>query len=228
MARALNLVGDKYGMLTVVEKAGISKNGHTNWICQCECGNVTIVNSGHLREKRGVKSCGCLCEKVGERTYKHGASQTKLYDIWIGMKERCENRNHKYFADYGGRGIKVCPEWQEFIPFMEWSYKNGYDENAKRGDCTIDRKNVNGNYEPSNCRWVNMKTQSRNRRNTLIIEYNGRKEVLSKLCEDMGINYTKVRSRMQRGRTFEEAIKDIDKDLRGKYERKGNLLSKLL
>ena len=128
------------------------------------------MNIGRLRERRGIKSCGCLLKKAGERTYKHGESKSKLFKVWINMKERCENRNNEHFSNYGGRGIKVCSEWQEFIPFMEWSYAAGYDENAKNRECTLDRIDVNEDYCPDNCRWANMKVQSRNRRNTIIVD----------------------------------------------------------
>lgn len=221
MPKALNLVGERYGMLTVIKRVGNSSNGHSNWLCQCDCGNFTTVHSGHLREKRGTKSCGCLWKKAGERTYKHGGTGMRLYAIWDSMNQRCRNQNHPSFSRYGGRGISICDEWLDFENFRQWAYANGYDENAKRGECTIDRIDNDGNYEPSNCRWTTAKEQARNTSKCgLFIKYEGKNVMLSKVCEELGINYGRVRARMRRGKTFEEAIINLDKDLRGKYERK--------
>lgn len=186
----INLKGQKFGRLTVTEKIGTRKKpcGKTImiWRCQCDCGNITEANTSALRsgEKR---SCGCLRKerkiKGRKRTNdnqirniknydtgeylqticsEHGFSRTRLYNIWQAMKTRCYNKNHKFYKDYGGRGIEICKEWQhDFMSFREWSINNGYDD-----DLTIDRIDVNGNYEPSNCRWADMKTQNQNKRNS--------------------------------------------------------------
>lgn len=98
------------------------------------------------------------------RPVKHGMANSRLYVVWCAMKERCNNPKYKDYKYYGGRGIKVCQEWQDFESFYKWSMTAGYDENAPRGVTTIDRINNDGNYEPSNCRWVSMQEQCRNRR----------------------------------------------------------------
>ena len=104
-----------------------------------------------------------------KRSTKHGFAHSRLYRIFAGMKDRCLNQNYKDYKYYGGRGIKICQEWlDDFMNFHEWAYNNGYDENAPHGECTIDRIDVNGNYEPSNCRWVDMNIQANNRRKNLI------------------------------------------------------------
>lgn len=221
MPKALDLTGERYGNLTVIKRVANSTNGHSNWLCRCDCGNYTVVHSGHLREKNGTKTCGCLLKKAGERTYKHGKRNTRLYCIWAGIKERVLNTQNENYPLYGGRGITICQEWLgDFQAFYDWSMANGYDENAKRVECTLDRIDVNGNYEPSNCRWVDMKKQSRNRRNTIYVDCFGKKIPLSEACENHGLNYSKMKARIRRGKTFEESIVDAEKDLRGKYERK--------
>jgi hypothetical protein len=117
-----------------------------------------------LREG-SIKSCGCL-EKENrlEANTTHGGASTRLYGVWLGIRKRCFNVNEPAYPNYGGRGITVCSEWNDYSKFREWALKSGYDKNAPRGKCTLDRINVDGNYEPSNCRWVDMKVQRQNQR----------------------------------------------------------------
>jgi hypothetical protein len=228
MPKALNLTGEKFGKLTVVKRTQNSQNGHSNWLCQCDCGNYKVVNSGQLRKRNGTRSCGCLRKKIGDRTRTHGMTKTRLYSVWDKIKRRCLLENEPEFFQYGGRGIKVCNDWlgeEGFINFYNWAIANGYNEDASRGECTIDRIDVNGNYEPSNCRWVDMKKQSRNKRNTFYVFVDGKKVSLSEICEQKGIDFRKMAKRIRLGKNFEEAIIDIDKDLRLKNGKKENLLS---
>lgn len=142
----------------------IVKGKPTRWICECDCGTVKDVPGSEL--VRGAsKSCGCYkSEKAANAHRKHDGKGTRLYNVWTSMNNRCRNKNERTYKYYGGRGISVCEEWQDFGNFKKWAYENGYDETAKRGDCTIDRIDNNGNYEPSNCRWVSMKVQRMNAR----------------------------------------------------------------
>jgi len=161
--KSMDLTGHKYNKLTVIklhhktQKYTIDgkKKGHQYfWLCKCDCGNETIIPTSNLR-KGLIKSCGCL-------KYTHHLSNTRLYRIYIGMKTRCYNSKSLSYKDYGGRGITICQEWlDDFMNFYNWAKDNGYSDNL-----SIDRINVNGNYEPSNCRWATQEEQSNNTRIT--------------------------------------------------------------
>ena len=138
---------------------------------------------------------------TGQHFYKHGEYKTRLHKIWSSMHERCEYEKHTHFADYGGRGIKICEEWKEYVPFAKWARENGYSE-----ELTIDRIDVNGNYEPSNCRWVTMKEQHNNKRNNRFVTYKGETYTLSQLAEKIGIGKTTLRERLNMGWSVEKAV----------------------
>lgn len=201
--------GDKYGRLEVLSfhhfKKYLRKNGvderREYYLCKCDCGKETIVEKPSLRNGN-TKSCGCLDL---EKKTKHGMFGTRIYNIWIKMKERCTNPKNAQYKNYGGRGIKYCDEWKNFENFYEWANNNGYSENL-----TIDRIDVNGNYEPTNCRWATIKEQNRNKRNNRIIEYNGETKCLSEWAEKLGIRYGLLSLRLSRGwkvkRAFSQKI----------------------
>jgi hypothetical protein len=169
MARFEDLKEKKFGRLQVIKQAEhILRSGgrkRVAWLCLCECGNTCIIET-HLLKSGKTKSCGCLkVEKIRERCTKHNESRGRLYSVWIDIKKRCYNPKYKQYKDYGGRGIKVCDEWlHDFSSFKEFALAHGYNSNAKYGECTIDRIDVNGNYCPENCRFVDMKTQCNNKR----------------------------------------------------------------
>jgi hypothetical protein len=124
----------------------------------------------------------------------HKMSYTRIYKTWMGMKSRCAYEKDKHYLNYGGRGIKVCDEWQNnFSTFYEWAMANGYSDNL-----TIDRVDVNGNYEPNNCRWVDRKTQANNRTNNKVIEYRDEMHTLAEWSEILGVKYETLAARLNK------------------------------
>lgn len=161
-----NLAGERFGRLTVKMQAGRSNDRHVLWLCTCECGNTVIANSRDLLSGH-TQSCGCYKNDVHTTHGGRGAYTTdRLYFVWRGIKSRCECKSATGYKSYGGRGIALCKEWHDYANFRKWALSHGYKPNAPQWECTIDRINNDGNYEPSNCRWVSMAVQSRNKRNT--------------------------------------------------------------
>lgn len=170
MGGAKNLTGQRFGRLVAIEPTEQRKGKCVVWKCACDCGEVAYVRSGDLVSGNNV-SCGCKKKEYYQNgtVRKHGKIKTRLYNVWVSMNNRCLNPQNPSYKIYGGRGIRVCEEWQrDFECFRLWAVENGYDENAKYGQCTIDRIDVDGNYEPSNCRFVDMKVQAQNKRRNKI------------------------------------------------------------
>lgn len=155
-----DLTGMRFGKLVVRDYMGGSK-----WLCDCDCGRETVVAT-HALSSGGTKSCGCLAhEKTVARNTTHGESGTRLYRVYRGMINRCYNANTDAYASYGGRGIKICDEWlSDFLAFKKWAYASGYDPDAPRGKCTINRIDNDGDYCPDNCEWTDSKSQRANQR----------------------------------------------------------------
>lgn len=160
-----NEIGNRYGKLTVIKYHHTNKTGNAFWLCSCDCGLSTVVCGSYLRNGH-TTSCGCSAPASLSGT--HGYSDKELlYGVWEQMRSRCNNANNPRYSCYGGKGITVCKEWDDYAVFREWAYKNGYKpaiNGTKRGDRpSIDRINPDKGYMPSNCRWLSVSDNIRKR-----------------------------------------------------------------
>ncbi len=192
--KRINLISKKFGRLTVLYKVGVKKNRDAQWFCACECGKTIVASQSNLIRAK-TKSCGCLRDEMTRaRTMTHGKSKTRLYNTWTHMRQRCEKPRCHDYPDYGGRGISVCSEWtNSFEAFWDWAIDHGYDNNL-----SLDRIDVDGNYEPSNCRWATIATQNNNLRRNRKLTYNGVTRTMSEWAKHLGISYTTLKSRIVR------------------------------
>lgn len=205
MSKFIDLTNKKFGRLTVIKRVENAKDGHAQWLCKCECGNYKII-CGRSLQKGVTLSCGCLISEITtKRNTKHNLYNSRIYSIYKDMKKRCYNKNNKSYENYGGRGIKICDEWLNkengFINFYNWAINNGY-----KVDLTIDRINVNGNYEPSNCKWATIKEQANNRRSNHLITYNGETHNITQWAEILNISYGALKNRIRNGWDIEKAF----------------------
>lgn len=193
-----DLTGEKYGKLTVVEFAGIHENPcgtkRRLWKCICDCGNEKVVQEANLKNGTTV-SCGChRLEMAKQRLTKHNGANDRLYGIWKSMKRRCNSKRDKHYSSYGGRGIKVCQEWSDdYQSFKEWAYQNGYDPCAEFQECTLDRIDNDGDYKPSNCRFVDKITQMNNMSTNRHVVFNGEKMTIAEFSRMLNIDPMRAR-----------------------------------
>ena len=186
-----NLIGKKYGRLTVIAEAGRCGSRGVIWKCRCDCGNETNVKEVCLKSGE-TKSCGCLHREISKQIKTtHGMSRTRLYKEWRNAKTRCENPNTPYYHEYGGRGIKFSSEWDDFVNFRDWAQSNGYDDSL-----TLDRIDVNGDYEPSNCRWISNAEQQLNKRNNHLLTFKGKTQTLTEWARELGIKERTLSARI--------------------------------
>lgn len=201
-----NLLGRKVGRLTVLRLAGKRQRKDRPafgffWECSCECGATSIVEGDHLRRRRPTQSCGCLIsEGMRQRQTKHGLIKSAEYGVWSGMLSRCRSPNNQAWHHYGGRGIKVCERWLEFVNFLA-------DMGPRPTPLhTIERRDNNGHYEPSNCYWATVKQQARNRRTNVNLTLNGVTMCALDWDEHLGFGRLTVLNRLRIGWTVERAL----------------------
>lgn len=189
-----DLIGRRFDRLTVVEFVGRDLGGRSRWRCRCDCGGESIADGYNLKSGQ-VRSCGCLQRAAArEAVTRHGMSDSRLYRIWSGMHQRCENQNMPHYSNYGGRGISVCDEWSEFENFRNWALSHGYSD-----DLTIDRSNNNLNYSPNNCRWADVITQQNNTRKNHHFTYGDETKTIAEWSRCLGIRYSTLWQRISRG-----------------------------
>lgn len=199
-------IGEQIGHVVVIveDEPHITPSGtkHRRYVCQCECGNLKSFIEWNLKKSGDHANCGCVNRReVAERSRTHGKSYTKLYGIWGSMIKRCRNPKDYHYEQYGRRGIIVCDEWLDYLTFEAWALSNGYVEGL-----SIDRRDVDGNYCPQNCRWVTDYTQMNNRRNTYYLEYNGVRLSLSEWSAQTGLSRATIRQRILAGWGVEKAL----------------------
>ncbi len=202
MSAFIDLVGQRFGRLTVIERGENDKRGEIRWLCRCDCGNLKVVY-GSLLRKGKTRSCGCLRKEVAEdKARKHGGSTSRLYNIWKQMRKRCYNANNPVFRWYGGRGITVCQEWRgSFEAFRDWALANGY-----RDDLTIDRFNNEQGYFPENCRWATEIEQANNTRKNRFFTFAGETRTVAEWARIKKVSSDLIRDRLNLGWPIERAL----------------------
>lgn len=189
-----DLTGERFGLLVVMKRTANRKRA-VMWECQCDCGNITNVDTGSLKNGH-TRSCGCArADSCRQIATKHNGSNSPLYVIWVDMKRRCSDNRDPCYKNYGQRGISVCKEWLEsFACFREWAENNGYQTKL-----TLERIDNNRGYCPENCKWATVKEQSNNRRNNINITFNGQTKTLKQWSESIGLSYDTLWQRWKAG-----------------------------
>lgn len=205
----VNLANKKFGRLTVIKRDGTQtySNGNksSTWLCRCDCGNYKVVAYPNL-VNGGIVSCGCRRAEIFNKQT-HGKSKTRLYAMWAGIKSRCYYKNNISYKYYGARGIKMCDEWRnDFMSFYDWAINNGYDETLSKKYQTIDRIDTNLDYTPDNCRFVDMTTQSNNKRNNVRYIYNNEEHTISEWARIFDMKPCTLGARLRRGMSINEAL----------------------
>lgn len=196
-----DLTGRRFGRWDVVGRSENDAQGKPRWLCRCECGRERLVRSAPLRSGKSL-SCGCFAkEETSARSRKHGQTNTREWETWHRMKQRCYDANADRFQFYGGRGIRVCKRWLD-------SFQNFYADMGPRpgNGYSIERIDVDGNYEPSNCRWATTREQNRNKRTNVLITAFGRTQLASDWAREAGVSQTTIRDRLRRGLPAEKAV----------------------
>lgn len=205
MTMRKDITNQRFGLLVAVRPVRDPKRPRFLWECKCDCGGTQVADPGRLR-RGAVMSCGCLRSEAAKRMVQgnvtHGLSKSRVFRIWTGMKSRCDNPIQTGFENYGGRGIKVCKRWADSFEDFLLDMGMPPDEKAQ-----LDRIDVNGNYEPMNCRWISPKENSRNKRTNAVIEFNGISRCITEWAEQLGITHQALRRRINDlGWSLEKAL----------------------
>lgn len=194
MPARLDLTNQRFGRLTALEFAGTVRsdggNEFTQWRCRCDCGAETITYTNGLRSGH-AQSCGCRQEDNQRRAVKtHGLYLSPAYRIWASMIQRCTNKKCGGYENYGGRGIAVCERWLKFKNFVA-------DMGQRPDGKSIDRKDNDGNYEPSNCRWATKAEQEKNKRTNVFVTHDGRSQTIAEWCRELSVSHATIKRRLK-------------------------------
>ena len=208
--------GDRFGRFIVIkEMPKKAKNRYV--LCKCDCGNIRNTSLSMLKAGKS-KSCGCLkIDLAKKRSFKHGQCFTRLYHCWKGMKKRCLNPKCISYPNYGGRGIKVCNEWMDFEPFYKWAVVNGYKDSL-----TLERKDNDGNYKPSNCTWIPLAEQLNNTRRNIKLTYKAKTQTLMQWSKELKIAHSTLQRRLQLRWSIEKTLTSPIQVKYSKTKRGGN------
>lgn len=189
--KLIDLTGRRFGKLTVIERVENSNGGEPRWLTSCDCGGSAVVRGGNLRSGH-TRSCGCI-------TQWHGRTGSRVHNIWKAMIERCRNPKTIGWSNYGGRGIKVCERWHNFLNFIE-------DMGEPQDGMTLERLDNDGDYESGNCVWAPPGEQARNRRTNLRVDWNGESRIVADVADELGVSRSTVYTRISRGWGIETAL----------------------
>lgn len=199
-------VGERFGDLMALHLEHVmSTNGRvrSHWFCACDCGGSILVDSGNLRTGNTTRCAACTTKAKGLSKTTHGHTRgrkpTRAYTTWQSMWSRCTDPNNKRYADWGGRGITVHPKWRSFEAFLA-------DMGEPAEDKQLDRKDNDAGYSPDNCVWATRKEQGRNKRNNIVLTYQGRTQTMITWCEELGLVYDTVKARVRKGWPPERAL----------------------
>jgi hypothetical protein len=193
MALRKDVTGMRFGSLVCIEYVGRTANYDSLYSCRCDCGQMSKARRNDLVSNK-TRSCGC-----GQGKFTHGLSRRKgikrkLYSVWIAMRSRCNNNTDENYKNYGGRGISVCKEWSDYFAFHEWATVNGYHEGL-----SLERKDNNSNYCPSNCTWIPRNQQPLNTRRLKYLTLNGETHSRREWSNITGIKKETIRGRIRKG-----------------------------
>ena len=197
MSVGVDISNQKYGYLTALIFC-FYKNKKVYWLCKCHCGNLKAIRKSHLMSGL-TKSCGCFKNKmISIANGTHHKRNSSIYNRWIGMRDRCYNKNSRVYYRYGGRGITVCEKWR-------YSFENFLKDMGEPigKNYSIDRIDNDVNYEPANCRWATPREQSLNRKSNIFLEYKGRVKCQKEWAQELGINQNTISKRVKRGESFD-------------------------
>lgn len=200
-----DISGQRFGTLTAIEMVGSDSKNRALWKCVCDCGAIVIKLGSELRSGH-IKSCG----NRSKHAIKHGGYKDRLFKVYTSIKQRCCNPNYFQYKDYGGRGIAICQAWlNDYGAFHDWAYSNGYTEEILPNGInkwTIERIDVNGNYEPDNCTFITTQEQQFNKRDNVILTYKGETKTATEWARELGISPNVIWARVKNGWSVEETL----------------------